>query len=187
MATVDSLNNATDAIDKIRDTASAHERVFLVEVMGKHSGILALDIAFATGSELALVPEYPVPLPLVAQQVAAYKRAGKQHVVIILAEGVASGHLYYQLLSKELSKHGQFDLKLSVLGHIQRGGKPSAKDRIFASVCAKIAVDALLRGKTDVFVAERRGSYELVPLPIAWQQRKTIDPSKIKLLQHLAI
>ncbi len=181
------LNNAMQAIDKIRDTANSLERVFIIEVMGKNRGILALDIALATGSELALIPEIRVPIEEVAEKVAFYKRKGKLHVVIVLAEGFAKGHVFYEDLKEALRKHGDFDLKLTVLGHIQRGGSPTAKDRIMASLFGQKAVDALLAGENGKFVAVKGDKIELVPLNWAWEKQKEVDARLMKLLEHLAI
>ncbi len=181
------LNNAMQAIDKIRDTANALERVFVVEVMGRNCGILALDVALATGSELALIPEIRVPIEEVAEKVAFYKRKGKLHVVIVLAEGYQKGHVFTEQLREHLRPKGDFDVKLSVLGHIQRGGSPTAKDRIYASLFGQKAVDAILAGERGKFVGVQGDELVLVPFNHAWEQKKRIDPKLLKLLEHLAI
>lgn len=179
------LNNAMQAIDKIRDTANALERVFVVEVMGRNCGVLALEIALSTGSELVLIPEHPLPLEEVAKRVVEYKEMGKYHVIIVLAEGYGHAHQVVDKLKKLLPD--KFELKYSVLGHIQRGGSPTAKDRMMASLFAQAAVDGIIAGKTKVFTAAKGEEISLIPIERALQKENKIKDKFLKLLESLAI
>ncbi|REB06557.1 6-phosphofructokinase [Sporosarcina sp. BI001-red] len=136
------LNTVIDAIDKIRDTATSHERTFIVEVMGRNAGDLALWAGLAGGAETILIPEETYDLPDILERLRRGTHRGKKHSIIIVAEGVMSA----SLLAEKLSTEEGIDTRVSVLGHIQRGGSPSARDRVIASQFGARAVEALKNG-----------------------------------------
>lgn len=142
------LNTVIDAIDKIRDTATSHERTFIVEVMGRNAGDLALWAGLAGGAETILIPEEKYDLPDILERLRRGTHRGKKHSIIIVAEGVMSA----SLLAEKLSTEEGIDTRVSVLGHIQRGGSPSARDRVIASQFGARAVEALKNGGNTVAI-----------------------------------
>lgn len=137
------LNTVIDAIDKIRDTATSHERTYVVEVMGRHAGDIALFSGLASGAESILIPERNHEINEIVQKLQKGIERGKKHSIIVLAEGVCSAHE----LAKSLEKDYQIETRISVLGHIQRGGSPSGFDRVLASRLGARAVELLLEGR----------------------------------------
>jgi 6-phosphofructokinase 1 len=137
------LNTVIDAIDKIRDTASSHERTFVIEVMGRNAGDIALWTGLAGGAETILIPEVEESIDDIIERLHRGKERGKKHSIIIVAEGVMSGVKF----AEELKKRTNMEIRVSVLGHIQRGGSPSAYDRVLASRLGSRAVELLLEGK----------------------------------------
>jgi len=156
------LNTICDAIDKLRDTASSHRRAFLIETMGRNCGYLAVMAGVIGGAEVVLIPEAPVTIEEVAAKVEdAYKR-GKTHSIIIVSEGA---NILTTELAGALEKMSVgFSTRITILGHIQRGGRPTAFDRLLASRMGVKAVDALLAGQTDVMMGLRGREVEPVPL-----------------------
>lgn len=142
------LTTAVDAIDKIRDTATSHQRVFVVEVMGRGAGDLALWAGVAAGAEAIVVPEEDYDIDAIAKQLETYREAGHDNAVIVIAEGVMSA----QEFKAELDKHGDFDSRATTIGHVQRGGSPTARDRVLASKMGNYAVELLLAGKGGLAV-----------------------------------
>lgn len=137
------LNTVIDAIDKIRDTATSHERTFIIEVMGRNAGDIALWSGLAGGAETILIPEENYNMEEIAERLKRGNERGKKHSIIIVAEGVASG----MELAKQVKEVTNFDTRVSVLGHMQRGGSPTAFDRVLASRLGARAVELLLEGK----------------------------------------
>lgn len=137
------LNTVIDAIDKIRDTASSHERTFIVEVMGRNAGDLALWAGLAGGAETILIPEEPFDMDSIKERLLKGLERGKKHSIIIVAEGVMSGNEF----AEQVKKVTGIDTRVSVLGHMQRGGSPTAADRMLASRLGAKAVELLLAGK----------------------------------------
>lgn len=154
------LNTVVQAIDHIRDTAESHERTFIVETMGRNCGWLALNAALATGADVVLIPEVPRDLAAVAETVRTRRRMQKAHTIIVVAEGAGDAVTIAQTVS-ELSG---IDVRVTVLGHIQRGGAPTAFDRILASRLAAAATDALLGGQSGVMMGLHGN--EIVPVPL---------------------
>jgi len=156
------LNTISDAIDKLRDTASSHRRAFLIETMGRNCGYLAVMAGVIGGAEVVLIPEVPVSIEEVAAKVeSAYKR-GKTHSIVIVSEGA---NILTTELAGALEKMDVgFSTRITILGHIQRGGRPTAFDRLLASRMGVKAVDALLAGQTDVMMGLRGREVEPVPL-----------------------
>lgn len=177
------VETALDAVKRLRDTASSHDRLFIVEVMGRRSGFIALEVGVASGAEAVLVPEVPFSLGMLNDKLHAARKKGKTHSLIILAEGVMSA----QELKTQLKDTGGYEARVTVLGHIQRGGSPCSVDIILASQMGKCAVDALLEGKTAVMTASRCGKVELVPLSWSWERKKLLDPELMELVEVLSI
>jgi len=178
------LNTATSYIDRLKDTATSHHRAFIVEVMGRASGYLALLTAIATGAELAIVPEREIALSAIADDVQAAYARGKAHYIIVLAEGAT---LNAHELADYLSQHPcGFEARITVLGHVQRGGSPSARDRIFASRFAAAAVEALVGGRRGVLIGWRQGGIDEIPLALAVTQATKVTADMLALADVLA-
>lgn len=178
------LNTALDAIDRIRDTASAHERLFLVEVMGRQSGYIALDVGTAGGAEEIFVPEVKTDLEGCAKRLTEAREKGKSMSIVVCAEGDDQGGAF--ATAKELQKMTGFEPRVTVLGHIQRGGAPTARDRILATKLGAFAVEAIQDGKTDVMVGEMRGELVARPLEETWTRKKELDGFLLGLIPILA-
>lgn len=157
------LNTVLDAIRRLRDTARSHRRIVIVEVMGRDCGEIALRAGVAGGAEVILVPEVTLPLEDVAQQLLDGRRRGKAFSIVVMAEGV--GHAYD--VEAELSRitNGELKSTVTVLGHIQRGGDPTAFDILVASEMGYRSVQALHAGETNMMVGYLKGDYSLVPIP----------------------
>jgi 6-phosphofructokinase 1 len=179
------LNTAVEAIDKIRDTATSHDRTFLVEVMGRSSGMIAITVAIATGAEAVIFPDRVVDLDGVASYVKRGVARGKKSSIIIVAEGEKEGlgHVY----QKELKDTYGLDTKLCILGHIQRGGNPSARDRFLGSLMGNMAVKAIAEGEKSVATVVRDGKFALAPLADCLAKRNETDASLLELLTTLAL
>ncbi len=147
------VNTGIQLIDKIRDTASSHDRTFLVEVMGRHSGMIALHTGIGGGAESIIVPEVKTKVESICQSIERGIRRGKTSSIIVVAEGCQFGGA--EPLSKELEKRG-YSTKLAILGHTQRGGSPTAHDRLLASTLGAVAVHALLAGEKEGMVGVER-------------------------------
>lgn len=178
------VNTALSAIDKIRDTASAHERTFLVEVMGRNSGYIALDVGIGGGAECILLPEVKTSVKEVAKRIQRGLDRGKMSSIIVMAEGQTGGGAVG--LAKELEKKYKIDAKVCILGHIQRGGSPTSRDRLLGSVMGARAVEALLDGFTDVMVGVSGDREFLVPFPLTVKRSSKIRRDLIRLADILA-
>lgn len=162
------VNNAMDAIDKIKDTTVSHERIFIVEVMGRDSGFIALEVGIATGAEITIIPEYPYPLHIIEEKILKSKQMGKNFAIIVLAEGVTSAKQLSEILNERLKDKGVGEIRYSVLGYIQRGGSPTAYDRIMASRFGYFAVKKLVEGEKNFMVAFESGKIVTKPLSISF-------------------
>ncbi len=179
------LNTAVEAIDKIRDTATSHDRTFMVEVMGRSSGLIAITVAIATGAEAVIFPDLTVDLTTVAHTVKRGVARGKKSSIIIVAEGEQEGLSHqYQLELKE--KYG-LDTKLCILGHIQRGGNPSPRDRFLGSFMGNMAVKSILAGESAIATVVRDGKFTTAPLQECLAKRNDFDKSLLELLNTLAL
>lgn len=178
------LNTAVECIDRLKDTATSHQRAFLVEVMGRDSGYLAIMAAIASGAELAMVPERPVDLEVVAEDVRATYARGKRHYIVIIAEGAHPGA---RDLADYLGSHPSgFDARLSVLGHVQRGGSPTVRDRVLASQFGAGAVRALAGGRSGVVIGLVGGALTEIPLADALVPCNKVTPDLLALAGVLA-
>ncbi|MFD3005900.1 6-phosphofructokinase [Thermus tengchongensis] len=179
------VNTALEAIDRIRDTAASHERVFFIEVMGRDSGFIALDVGLAGGAEVIAVPEEPVDPRAIAEGLLESLRRGKSSSIVVVAEGAYPGGAAGLLAA--IREHVPVEARVTVLGHIQRGGSPTAKDRILASRLGAAAVQALAGGTSGVMVGEVEGEVELTPLKEAVERKKDINRALLALSRVLAL
>lgn len=177
------VNTAMEAIDKIRDTAASHDRLFYVEVMGRDAGFIALDVGISSGSEYIAIPENHTNIQELKDQLEALKKV-KSSAIIIVAEGEEAGGAIS--LAESIKGSAGYDYRICVLGHIQRGGSPTARDRLLASRLGVAAVDALLEGQNGVMVGEIHGKIAFTPLAETWSKRKTIDNDLWRLASILS-
>ncbi|MCR4428074.1 MAG: 6-phosphofructokinase [Caldiserica bacterium] len=177
------VNTALQALDKIRDTATSHERAFVVEVMGRTAGYLALMSGLAGGAEFIAIPEVPFKMEEVAQAIKRGFERKKRHFIIVLAEGVMGA---YQL-AQELYERTGHEIKVSILGHIQRGGNPSAYDRYLASRLGAAAVQAIISGRRGEMVGLKNEEIVLTPYSQAVSRRKEIDLKAYELSKILGL
>lgn len=175
------VNTALDAIDRIRDTADAHNRVFFVEVMGRDSGFIALNAGISGGAESIMLPEVMNDYDSLRDHFTSKNRRVKEFSIIIVAEGETEGNTY-QLAENFKKEFDDCDVRVSILGHIQRGGRPTANDRILAGFLGNAAVETLLEGKSNLCVGMINHQLALVPFKDAITNRKSIDPA----LWHLS-
>lgn len=177
------VNTVVDCINKIRDTATSHERVFVIEVMGRKGGQIALAAGLAGGAESILLPEMPLDIPSVVANIQRGMGRGKRHSIIIVAEGAGNGHE----ITRQIQEESGLDTRLSILGYIQRGGTPTAQDRILASRMGAEAVKLLLAGESGKMTASQGGRLIAVPFPDVFTTRKTIDLADYDLAGILSI
>ena len=164
-------NTAVDCIDKIRDTASSHNRLFYIEVMGRHAGFIAMRSGIAAGAEVVLIPEKEVPVEEIVNTI---RDSSKSFNLVVVAEGNKNGGAFE--ISKKVQEHlGYFESKVTVLGHIQRGGKPSVFDRVLASRLGIAAVEALLNGDQGAMAGVVNNKIVLTPFEIAISGERTFD------------
>ncbi len=173
------VNTALEAIDKIRDTAEAQERYFLVEVMGRHAGYIALEAGIASGAEEVLVPEMTLELTEIHNRLMQGKQRGKTSSILIVAEGNKDGTAFD--VAAKLKKLCGSEYRVVVLGHIQRGGAPNARDRIIATKLGAYAVEMLSEKRSGVMVGEIQGVLCTTPLEDTWKNKKPLDPYLLKL------
>lgn len=178
------LNTIKDCVDKIRDTATSHERIFFVEVMGRDAGFLAQYSAIAAGAEAAIIPEDSTDSDQLIHFMQRGIRKSKRSCIVIVSESPKCGAMYYAERVKK--EYPEYDVRVSILGHLQRGGTPSAHDRILASVTGVGAVRALLQGQRNVMVGIRHNELVYVPLIEAIHKKKPIDLSLIRVLDELS-
>jgi 6-phosphofructokinase 1 len=177
------VNTALEAVIRLRDTASSHDRLFIVEVMGRNSGFVALEVAVASGAEYAVVPELPLSIGRLCEQLNYSQKNKKSHSLIILAEGVMSG----EEMRKKLQDTGGYEARVTVLGYIQRGGTPTSRDAVLASRFGAYATESLFVGKSGLMVGCINNRIVLSPLVRAWSEHKTLSPELIGLVEKLSV
>lgn len=177
------IETVIDAIGKIRDTSSSHERVNIVEVMGRHCGDLALYSGLAGGAESIILPEQPETLETIVDRLITTNKRGKKHSIIVVAEGVGHAHK----MAKQIAEETGFDLRVTVLGHVQRGGSPTAFDRILASKLGVRAVELLLDGKSDRVVGIKDDKVIDMNIHEALSMKKDFDKYTYKMTKILSI
>ncbi|MCB5725771.1 6-phosphofructokinase [Mitsuokella jalaludinii] len=175
-------NTIVDAINKLRDTASAHRRIMLVEVMGRNSGWLAMMSGIAGGAEFVLVPEVKFNIDSMCEEIKAMYDAGKRYSIIVVAEGAGSAIE----IGKAVEEKTGIDTRVSVLGHIQRGGSPSVEDRMKASMLGEKAALAIISGASDIVFGFNEGKVVGVNLFEAVNNTKTLNPELVRLARVLA-
>jgi 6-phosphofructokinase 1 len=176
------LNTVMGAIDKIKDTASSHERAFIIQVMGRNSGYLALMGGIAGGVEVVLIPEISYNLREISLKLKEGYQRGKTHCIIIIAEGVGKTYEVSKFLEDKIG----FETRVTILGYLQRGGSPSAFDRLLASRLGAAAVEHLLKGETSKMVGLRGNKIEATDLEVVLSQQKTISQDLYNLALMLA-
>jgi 6-phosphofructokinase 1 len=180
------LNTILDAMDKIKDTASAHQRAFVIEVMGREHGYLALMAGIAGGAELVVLPRTKIDKDWIIQEVKSAFLRGKPHFIIVAAEGASTPEKgITQLLSEYVLESGH-DIRSTVLGHVQRGGSPSCYDRILGTRLGAAAVDNLLAGNLGVMVGVKAGEIVAVDLADVLSGRPVLNEEALKLAEPLA-
>ncbi len=178
------VNTALDAIDRIRDTAFAYERVFCVEVMGRDSGFIAVAVGLGGGAEAVIVPEIPFTLDEICDRVEDSHRRGKRATIVVVSEGPRTGGVIP--IAEALTARLHVQARVVVIGHVQRGGAPTARDRLLASRMGAGAIRAILDGVAPSLIGEERGAIVCVPLSDAVNRRRPLDPSLIELVHQLS-
>ena len=177
------VNTAMEAIDKIRDTSTSHERCSVIEVMGRHAGYIALWCGIANGAEDILLPErYDGNEAKLIEHIKDTKKKGKKHHIVINAEGIGDS----QAMAKRIEAETGMETRATILGHMQRGGSPTCKDRVYASIMGAYAVDLLCQGKSDRVVAYSHGEYVDYEIDEALAMKKDIDEYQYDISKHLA-
>jgi 6-phosphofructokinase 1 len=180
------LNTIVEAVDKIRDTATSHERLFFVEVMGHMAGYLALNGAIATGAEAAIIPEKETELDQLADLVSRGFRKSKNSAIVLVAENPATGGAI-GLAERVKREFPEYDARVTILGHLQRGGSPTAADRILASRLGAEAITALGHGQRNIMIGIRNGEMAYVPFTKATSMSMSVKQSDIDLVKILSI
>ncbi|WP_223034544.1 6-phosphofructokinase [Hanstruepera marina] len=175
------LNTVVDAIDKIRDTASSHKRLFFVEVMGRDVGHIALNAGVGAGAEEILIPEEDLGLDRLLESLRRSKQSGKSSSIVVVAEGDKIGKNVFELKDYVEENMSEYEVRVSVLGHMQRGGSPSCFDRVLASRMGVKAVEALLDGKTNYMVGILDNKMELTPLDQAVKGKTEINKELLRV------
>ena len=179
------VNIALEAIDRIRDTAASHDRLFIVEVMGRDSGFIAVDVGVAGGAEEIFYPENPVTVDEAVEHIRRGMARGKKSSILVAAEGQKPGRAYD--LAEAIRKKAGFDSKVCILGHIQRGGAPTAADRILASRFGAAAVEALRQGHCDSMIGLQNNEMKIVPFDKVIGKKKTVSKELVQLARMLSI
>ena len=179
------MNTIVECVDRIRDTAQSHERIFFIEVMGRDAGFLAQNSAIASGAEAAIIPENSTDVDQLAHFMERGIRKSKRSCIVIVSESPKCGALYYA--ERVRNEFPEYDVRVSILGHLQRGGRPSARDRILASRTGVGAIQAIMQGQRNVMVGVRNNEVVYVPLSEAIRSDKPFDKSLIKVLDELRI
>ena len=180
------LNTILDAVDKIRDTATSHERLFFVEVMGRDAGFLALNGAIASGAEAAIIPEFNTEVDQLEEFINNGFRKSKNSSIVLVAESeITGGAMHYAERVK--NEFPQYDVRVSILGHLQRGGRPTAHDRIIASRMGVASIEALMEGQRNVMIGIENDQIVYVPFTKAIKNDKPIDRELVNVLHELSI
>ena len=178
------LNTIVECVDKIRDTATSHDRIFFVEVMGRDAGFLAQNSAIAAGAEAAIIPEANTDIDQLAAFINRGIRKSKNSSIVLVSEKDGGAMHYAERVRKE---YPEYDVRVSILGHLQRGGKPTAYDRILASRMGYAAIQALKEGQRNIMVGIKNDEIVYVPISRAVKKDKPIDSELIDVLEKLSI
>ena len=180
------LNTIVESVDKIRDTATSHERIFFIEVMGREAGFLALNGAIASGAEAAIIPEIATEVDQLGEFIQQGFRKSKNSSIVLVAESELTGGAI-GLAERVKNEFPQYDLRVTILGHIQRGGSPSASDRILASRLGEAAINALLEDQRNVMVGIQNDELVYIPFSKAIKNQKPIKRELLNTLRTLSI
>ena len=179
------MNTIMECVDRIRDTAQSHERIFFVEVMGRDAGFLAQNSAIACGAEAAIIPEEETDADQLAEFMKRGIRKSKKSCIVIVSESPKCGAMYYaERVKKEFP---EYDVRVSILGHLQRGGSPTARDRILASRTGVGAIEAIMQGQRNVMIGVRNNEVVYVPFSEAIRSDKPLDKKLFTVLIELSI
>ncbi|HHF08573.1 MAG: 6-phosphofructokinase [Thermotogae bacterium] len=176
------LNTCVENIQKLKDTASSHERAFVVEVMGRSSGYVALNAGIATGAEAIIIPERPVDYEAIAEKIWNERKRGKINCIIVVAEGAASAYT----VARHMEHRIGYETRITILGHVQRGGSPTAFDRILASRMGYEAVQSIKDGEFGVMLALQSGKMARVPYSKVLSEKKVLDETLLKMAAILS-
>jgi 6-phosphofructokinase 1 len=180
------LNTIMDAVDKIRDTATSHERLFFIEVMGRNCGYLALNSAIAAGAEAAIIPEISIEKDQLAELIEQGFRKSKNSSLVLVTESEVTGGAL-KLAERVKNEYPQYDVRVSILGHLQRGGSPSAQDRILASRMGVAAIQAFLEDQRNVMIGIRENEIVYVPFQRAIKKEREISEELLEVLRISSI
>ena len=180
------LNTIVESVDKIRDTATSHERIFFIEVMGREAGFLALNGAIASGAEAAIIPEIATEVDQLGEFIQQGFRKSKNSSIVLVAESELTGGAI-GLAERVKNEFPQYDVRVTILGHIQRGGSPSASDRILASRLGEAAINALLEDQRNVMVGSQNDELDYIPFSKAIKNQKPIKRELLNTLRTLSI
>jgi 6-phosphofructokinase 2 len=180
------LNTIMEAVDKIRDTASSHERLFFIEVMGREAGFLALNGAIASGAEAAIIPEIATEVDQLSELIGNGFRKSKNSSIVLVAESELTGGAT-GLAERVKNEFPQYDVRVTILGHIQRGGSPSASDRILASRMGEASINALLEGQRNVMIGIQNDELVYIPFSKAIKNQKPINRDLLNTIKILSI
>lgn len=178
------VNTALEAIDRIRDTAVSHERLFFVEVMGHHTGFIALESGIAGGAEEMVIPEVTTSTDELWSRLQESFEHGKKSAIVVVAEGDQPGHTF--TIAQEAKDKLKSESRVCILGHVQRGGSPTARDRVLASNLGSAAVSALLKGKSGCMVGEVKNEIVYTALADTWGKKKSLSPRLEELAKLLS-
>ena len=180
------LNTILDAVDKIRDTATSHERLFFVEVMGRDAGFLALNGAIAAGAEAAIIPEFNTEVDQLEEFINnGFRKSKSGSIVLVAVSEITGGAMHYAERVK--NEYPQYDVRVTILGHLQRGGRPTAHDRIIASRMGVASIQALMEGQRNVMIGIENDQIVYVPFAKAIKNDKPIDHELVSVLNELSI
>lgn len=180
------LNTIMECVDKIRDTATSHERLFFIEVMGRDAGFLALNGAIATGAEAAIIPEISTEVDQLSELISQGFRKSKNSSIVLVAESPVTGGAM-GMAERVKNEYPQYDVRVTILGHLQRGGSPTAADRILASRMGSAAIEALLEDQRNVMIGIRNDEIVYVPFSKAIKNDKPINRELLNTLRRLSI
>lgn len=181
------LNTAVEAIDKIRDTASSHNRLFFIEVMGRDVGHIALNVGVGAGAEEILIPEEDLGLDRLLESLRRSKQSGKSSSIVVVAEGDKIGKNVFELADYVEENMTEYEVRVSVLGHMQRGGSPSCFDRVLASRMGVKAVEALITGKSNYMVGLKNDIMDLTPFDQAVKGKSKINMELLRVSDIMTI
>lgn len=179
------MNTIMECVDRIRDTAQSHERIFFIEVMGRDAGFLAQNSAIACGAEAAIIPEEATDEDQLAEFMKRGIRKSKKSCIVIVSESPKCGAMYYA--DRVKNEFPGYDVRVSILGHLQRGGSPTARDRILASRTGVGAIEAIMQGQRNVMIGVRNNEVVYIPFSEAIRSDKPMDRKLFKVLNELSI